>query len=147
VGKLPNRGSTQNARHDQQEMATTQHPHPLSASPINAFSLAHWLSTHRSTRRPKLLFLRRRLHHSGHLLSLPWVPHPTSSIELLGDLFSYELTRGLVLLADMERQPASFDGADLGFGPRGGVGVFEGVEKRRCVWLSLFSRRLSNTVS
>jgi hypothetical protein len=63
------------------------------------------------------------------------------NLELLGDFLPYELTRGFVLLADVERQPASFDGADCGDSTRGGVGVFQCVVERidgvRCIiWFS-----------
>lgn len=36
------------------------------------------------------------------------------NLEFLGDFLPYELTRGLILLADVERQPAGFNCADLG---------------------------------
>jgi len=52
------------------------------------------------------------------------------NLELLGDFLPYELTRSLVLLANVECQPASFDGANLGNSLRGGVGVFECVVER-----------------
>jgi hypothetical protein len=52
------------------------------------------------------------------------------NLEFLGDFLSYELTRHFFLLADMERQPAGFDGADLGDSPCGRVGVFECVVER-----------------
>ena len=52
------------------------------------------------------------------------------NLELLGDFLPYELTSSLVLLADMKRQPAGLDGADLGDSPRGRVGVFECVVER-----------------
>jgi len=71
------------------------------------------------------------------------------NLELLGDFLPYELTRGLVLLADVECQPASCDGANLGDSLRGRVGVFECIVERidgiRCiVWFSKNQRREYN---